>query len=92
MQLYRHWGHGRSLERSHVAWKEYVDAFTFILRQFYGFMIIKQMGCLKAFRGNTNGAKHLRNVTSHYDFPRNVSRENMFTSGEVGKCRRNNQN
>ena len=28
------YGHERSLERSHVAWNEYVNAFTFISRQF----------------------------------------------------------
>ena len=27
-------GYGRSLEKSHVAWNEYMDAFTFNLRQF----------------------------------------------------------
>ena len=28
-------GHGMSLERSQVAWNDYMDAFTFILRQFW---------------------------------------------------------
>ena len=28
-------GHVRSLDKSHVAWNEYVDAFTFISRQFW---------------------------------------------------------
>ena len=32
----------------------------------------KQMGCLKDFRDKTNGAKHPRNITSHFGFPRNV--------------------
>ena len=27
------YGRGMSLERSHVAWNEYMDVFTFILRQ-----------------------------------------------------------
>ena len=31
---YASYGHGRSLKRSNVAWNEYVDAFTFISRQF----------------------------------------------------------
>ena len=43
-----------------------------------------KMECLEAFRGNTNGAKHPHNVTSHVDIPRNVSGENM-TSPEKSK-------
>ena len=43
------------------------------------------MGGLKAFRGNTNGAKHPRNVTSHVKFPRNVWEENMTSPEEVQK-------
>ena len=42
-----------------------------------GFTRNEQMGCLEAFRGNTNGSKHLHNVKSHVGFSRNVSGENM---------------
>ena len=50
------------------------------------------MGCLEAFRGNTNGAKHPRNVTYHVGFPRNVSRENMTMPEKIKKCLKNSQN
>ena len=43
------------------------------------------MGFLEAFRGNTNGAKHLRNVSTHVNFPRNISVENMIRPGKVKK-------
>ena len=33
------------------------------------------MGCSDAFRGNANGAKYLRNVTSHVGAPKNISGE-----------------
>ena len=33
----------------------------------------EQMGCLFVFPGNTNGAKHLHNVTSHVYTTSNVS-------------------
>ena len=36
---------GRSLEMSHVAWNEYVDAFTFISRQFWILTRNEQMRC-----------------------------------------------
>ena len=52
----------------------------------------EQIGCLKAFQDNANGAKHPCNVISHVGTPRNVSRQNMTRSGEVQKCRKNNQN
>ena len=38
-----------------------------------GFTRNEQMGSSEAFRANTNGTKHSRNVTSHVGFPRNVS-------------------
>ena len=41
------------------------------------------MEYLEAFQGNTG--KHLRNITSHVDFPRNVSGENMTRLREVQK-------
>ena len=41
------------------------------------------MRCLESFRGNNNGAKHPRNVTSHVYTIRNVSGENMTNPGEV---------
>ena len=34
----------------------------------------------------------MRNVASHFGFPRNVSEENMDRPGEVQKCPKNNQN
>ena len=37
----------------------------------------EQIGCLEAFRNNTNSDRHQRNVTRHVSFPRNVSGENM---------------
>ena len=40
-------------------WNEYMDVFTFI-KTFFGFTRNKQIGCLEAFRGNANGAKHTR--------------------------------
>ena len=40
----------------------------------------KQMGCSEAFHDNGNGAKHPRNVTSHFGTPRNVSGENTTRS------------
>ena len=40
-----------------------------------GFTRNKQMRRSKAFRGNVNGAKYPRNVTSHVGFPTNVSRK-----------------
>ena len=54
-----------------------------------GFTINEQMGCSETFRGNTNDAKHPRNVTSHIGFPMNVSGENMAMPGEVQKCPQN---
>ena len=50
------------------------------------------MGCLEAFPSNTYGAKHRRNVISHVDFPRNVSRENVIRPVEVQKYPKNNKN
>ena len=50
----------------------------------------EQMRCLDAFRGNANGDKHMRNVTSHVGTPRNVSGENMTRPREVQKRRKNN--
>ena len=50
------------------------------------------MGYLEAFRGNTNGAKNPRNVTSHVGLPRNVSGENMTRSEKVQTCPKNSQN
>ena len=45
-----------------------------------------QMGCLEAFRDNTNGAKHPHKVTSNnVGFLTNVSGENMTRPGEVRK-------
>ena len=41
------------------------------------------MRCLESFRGNNNGAKHPRNVTSHVYTTRNVPGENMTSPGEV---------
>ena len=38
-------GYGRSLERRHVAWNEYMDAYTFISRQFYASRKNEQIGC-----------------------------------------------
>ena len=43
----------------------------------------EQMRFSEAFRGNANGAKHLRNGTSHVDTPRNVLGENMTGSGKL---------
>ena len=37
-----------------------------------GFTRNEQMRCSESFRGNTNGAKHPRNITSHVEFPRKV--------------------
>ena len=50
-----------------------------------GFTRNKQMGCLEGFRGNANGAKHTRHVTSHVSTPMNVLGENMSRLGEVNK-------
>ena len=43
----------------------------------------EQVGCSEAFRGKPNGAKHPRNVTSHFDTPRNISGEYMTRPGVV---------
>ena len=51
-----------------------------------------KMGCLEAFRGNANGAKHTRNFISHVGSPRNISWENMTWLREVQKCRKNSLN
>ena len=60
---------------------------------FLGFTRNEQMGCLETFRDNANDANHLWiNVTSHIDFPRNVSGENMTMPGETQKCPKNSQN
>ena len=58
----------------------------------FGFTRNEQKGCLEAFGGNANGAKHTHNVRSHVDTPSNVSEENMTRSGEVQKCCKNSQN
>ena len=42
-------GHGRSLEKSHVAWKEHVDAFTFISRQFWVSQEMNKCGIHRLF-------------------------------------------
>ena len=52
----------------------------------FGFTRNEQMWCSEAFRGNTNGVKHPRNVTSHVGLPKNGSGENMTRLGEVQKC------
>ena len=57
-----------------------------------GFTRNEQMGCLEAFRCNANGAKHMRNVTSHVGSPRNFLGEYMTRPGKVQKCRKNSQN
>ena len=47
----------------------------------------KCMGCYsEAIRGNANGVKHPRNVTSHAGLPRNVSDENMTRPDDLQKC------
>ena len=46
------------------------------LRGDFGFHENEQMRCLETFRGNTNSAKHPRNITSRIDFSRYVSGEN----------------
>ena len=58
----------------------------------FGFTRNEQMGCLKAFVGNTNDVKYPRNVTSYFGFTRNILGENMARPGEVQKCSKNNQN
>ena len=65
------------------------------LRSFRGsfsFTRNEQMGCLKAFRGNINCAKHRRNATSHFGFPRTVLKENMTRPWKFQKCPKNNKN
>ena len=57
-----------------------------------GCMRNQQMGCLEIFRGNANGVKYTRNVTSHVGTPRNVSGENMTRPGKFQKCPKNIQN
>ena len=57
-----------------------------------GFTRNEQMGCLETFRGNSNGLKHPRNVTSYVNFPWNVSSENMTRAAKFQKCPRNSQN
>ena len=52
----------------------------------------EQMGCLEAFQGNTNSVKHLRNLTSHIGFPRNVWGEKWTLPRKVQKCLKNSQN
>ena len=47
----------------------------------------EQKWCLDAFRGNANGAKHTRNVSSHILTPNNVSGENMTRREKVKKKR-----
>ena len=69
---------------SHVTWNEYVDVFTFILRQF-GFHEKWTNGLIEAFQRNTNCAKHPRNITSHISTSKNVSGENMTRPGELNK-------
>ena len=68
-----------------MAWNEYLDVFTFISSQFLVFTRNEQMRCLETFRGNANGGKHTRSVTSHVDNPRNFSGENMTRLGKVKK-------
>ena len=53
---------------------------------------MNKWGCLEASRGNTNVAKHPRNVTSHVSFPRKVSEENMARLEEFQIYPKNNQN
>ena len=45
----------------------------------------EQMGVFRGFQGNTNGAKHPRNLTSYVNLHRNVSGENMTTPGKSKK-------
>ena len=42
-------GHGRSLERSYVAWNEYVEAFTFISMQFWVLREMNKWGVQRLF-------------------------------------------
>nr|ABD83275.1 Fgenesh protein 14 [Beta vulgaris] len=51
-----------------------------------GFTRNEQIVRLETFRGNKNGAKHPRNVTSNVGFPSNVSGEDMTMPEEVQKC------
>ena len=72
---------------SHVSWNDYVDVFIYVhFKAKLGFTRNEQMGCLEIFRGNANGAKHPRNITSHVGFPRNVLGENMARAGEFQNC------
>ena len=84
-------GHGRSLERSHVAWNLcgclYIHFETNL-----GFTRNEQIGCSDAFQGNTNGATYPHNVTSHVNTPRNVSGKIVTKPVEVQKCPKNSQN
>ena len=43
------WEHGRSLESNHVAWNEYVDAFTFISREFFFSREMNKWGVQRLF-------------------------------------------
>ena len=52
------------------------------LRGNFGFHEKWTNKCSKAFRGNTNGIKQPRNVTSQVNFPRNVSRENVLKNSQ----------
>ena len=47
------------------------------------------MGRLEVFRGNINGAKQPRNVTSHVGLPRNVTGENMISPKKGTKMSKN---
>ena len=49
------------------------------------------MRCSEAFRGNENGVKHSRNVTSRFGTPRNVLGENKKMLRIVQKCLKNNK-
>ena len=52
-----------------------MDAFTFILGQFWVSLEINKCGVPRLFRDNAKGAKYPHNATSHVSFPRNVSRK-----------------
>ena len=78
-------GHVRSLKMSHKAWNEYIDAFTFISRQFWVSREMNKCGCSEAFRGKANGpsTRTTLKVTSSL---LGLFREKIKPGPEKSKC------
>ena len=84
------WGHGLSLDRSQMAWNEYMDAFTFILRQFCVSLEMNKCVIQRHFKA-MQMVQYIRATLQVMSAFLRTFQENMTMPGEVQKCPKNSQ-